>query len=157
MGARDLLHELAEAGFRVTAEGDRLVIRPGSKLTDTLRAALREAKPDLVVLLRDPAQRPLAPAWWGWDDEAIARFEARRDRLVRWGWPDQQAEDLAERLHMRDAHADHRALCLECRHLSGTLASGWRCGNHKAANVSRELAGELVTMFQDCPGFQPTR
>ena len=39
MGARDLLAELAGAGLSVRAEGERLVIRPASKLTDGMRAA----------------------------------------------------------------------------------------------------------------------
>ena len=52
MGARDLLVTLSGAGLSVAAEGDQLVIRPGSKLTEELRAALREAKPELLALLR---------------------------------------------------------------------------------------------------------
>jgi hypothetical protein len=51
MGARDLLCELTGAGFHVEAAGDKLVIRPASKLTDELRAALREAKPELLLAL----------------------------------------------------------------------------------------------------------
>ena len=55
MGARDLLADLAGAGLSVTAEGDRLVIRPASKLTEHMRHALREAKPELLVLLSAPS------------------------------------------------------------------------------------------------------
>ena len=55
MGARDLLDDLASAGLSVTAAGDRLFIRPASKLTDPMRAALREAKPELLALLSDEA------------------------------------------------------------------------------------------------------
>ena len=54
MGARDLLDNLADAGLSVTVDGDRLVIRPASKLTDHLRGALREAKPELLALLSAP-------------------------------------------------------------------------------------------------------
>ena len=57
MGARDLLADLADAGLRVTTDGDHLVIRPASKLTDPMRAALREAKPELLTLLA--AQSPM--------------------------------------------------------------------------------------------------
>ena len=46
-GARNSL-DLADAGLRVTAKGDRLLIRPASKLTNTMRAALRESNPELL-------------------------------------------------------------------------------------------------------------
>jgi virulence-associated protein VagC len=39
MGARELLHELAGAGLTITADGDRLLIRPAAKLTDNMRGA----------------------------------------------------------------------------------------------------------------------
>ena len=51
MGARGLLAELVSAGFSVEAADDKLLIRPASKLTDDLRAALRQAKPELLQLL----------------------------------------------------------------------------------------------------------
>lgn len=51
MGARDLLAEAAKAGFTVTAAGDKLMIRPASKLTVELREALRQAKPALLAEL----------------------------------------------------------------------------------------------------------
>ena len=56
MGVRELPADLAGAGLSVTAEGDRLVIRPASKLTDPMRAALRAAKPELLVLIRGVAR-----------------------------------------------------------------------------------------------------
>ena len=66
MGALDLLLSLASAGLSVTAEAGRLVIRPASKLTDDMREALREAKPELLALLSDavagPAQAVAIPA-----------------------------------------------------------------------------------------------
>ena len=55
MGARDLLAELAEAGLSLATEGDRLVIWPASKLTDPMRNALSEAKPELLALLSVPS------------------------------------------------------------------------------------------------------
>ena len=55
MGVRELPADLAGAGLSVTAEGDRLVIRPASKRTDPMCAALRAAKPELLVLIRGVA------------------------------------------------------------------------------------------------------
>ncbi len=54
MGARDLLADLSAAGFSITADGDKLVVRPSSALTDGIRAALRDAKPQLLALLAGP-------------------------------------------------------------------------------------------------------
>ena len=53
MGARELLAEVTGAGLRITADGDRLVIRPASMVTPALREALRASKPELLALLGD--------------------------------------------------------------------------------------------------------
>ena len=52
-----------------------------------------------------------------------------------------------------DVQAEGRALCLTCRRLAGAVATGWRCGNHRAAGVARDLASELVMLAQRCPCF----
>lgn len=88
-----------------------------------------------------------------WDDAAIARFVARVAMLMRRGFNATDADDLAERLHLRDVTGDDRALCVECRHLAGRSGE-WACGNHHAADVGRDLAGDLVTTMQRCAGFQ---
>jgi hypothetical protein len=51
----------------------------------------------------------------GWSDAEIASFTARRDRLLRWGYTAQTADDLAERLTLRDRESDDRTLCVECQ------------------------------------------
>ncbi len=88
-----------------------------------------------------------------WDDATIARFQARVAAFRRRGFTEQDADDLAERSHLLDVQAEARALCLTCRHLAGAVATGWRCGNHRAAGVARDLAPELVMRAQRCPGF----
>lgn len=52
--AHDLLVELLDDGFQVSAEDGKVVVAPGSQLTDALRRRIREAKPDLLELL-DPS------------------------------------------------------------------------------------------------------
>lgn len=52
-----------------------------------------------------------------WEDAAIARFQARARRFLQRGHPEQDAEDLAERLHLRDIDECGRAICLECVNL----------------------------------------
>ena len=87
----------------------------------------------------------------GWDDADIARFHARRVRLLRWGWPADQAEALADRLTCRDVVGDDdRVSCADCRHYRPG-----RCGNHRRAWLhSAELGRDLAGMLQRCPGFQ---
>ena len=87
-----------------------------------------------------------------WDDAAIAPFQASAAAIQRRGFTQEDAGILAEQLRLRDLHADYRHLCLECSHLGGRVGA-WRCGNHKAADVGRELPFSLVTMFQRCAGF----
>ena len=61
---------------------------------------------------------------------------------------DSDGDDVAERLHLRDAHADFRHLCVECRR--------YRCSNHLAADLhSPEVAHALAVTFQHCGGLQP--
>ncbi len=154
MGARDLLAELVSAGFSIEAADDKLLIRPASKLTDDLRAALRQAKPELLQLLSSPRPFRLTQADADaahaepWTDAACGRFVARVSLFLRRGISATDADDLAERLHLRDVQGDDRRLCLECAHLAGR-----RCGNHVVAGVGRDLPAVLVTTLQRCSGF----
>lgn len=96
------------------------------------------------------------PGGFGWDDAAIARFLVRRDRLLRWGWPEPEAEALADRLTRRDAAAsrgdtDDRVSCVDCaNHRPG------RCAEHRRAGLSSpEVGRDFAGLLQRCPGFQP--
>lgn len=87
-----------------------------------------------------------ALAWSGGD---IARFLDRRARLMRWRWPEAEAERLAARLVRRDREADPRVSCAEC----GAYKPG-RCANHRRAGLgSPEVGPDLVALLQCCPGF----
>ena len=64
MGAPDLLAQLSALGVRLRREGQSLVAKPRSALTDTARAMIRKHKAELLAVL-DPAaenrrQRALA-------------------------------------------------------------------------------------------------
>jgi hypothetical protein len=229
MGARDLLVEMANAGIEVEAHGDNLLIRPSSRLTNDMRAALRTAKPVLLSLLMRPAslrgqwhaqgiqQRKceecrfqlragncgepvaagLTPSYgivWppnrygmscpsfeaescsdaperpyrlmdgedrcheaAWNEAEIELFLVRKQRFIRRGYDPQNAEDLAERLKLRDLDADDceqrddRHMCVEC----SQLANG-RCESYKTAGLrSAELGKDLPVMLQRCPGYRP--
>lgn len=172
MTAAALLAELRGRGFSVESADEKLMVRPSSLLTEDDRQRIRRALPGLLLALhrlpidnKDGEVRPyrFAPPdadlvhAEAWDDADIGRFQARVQRIRRRGFCEQDADDLAERLHLRDVHADRRALCLECRYLTGMLATGWSCGNHRSAAVPREMAADWVTTFQVCRGFNPAR
>jgi TubC N-terminal docking domain len=142
MGARELLADLSSAGISITASGQSLIVRPASKLTKPMRDALNEAKPELMALLR---QSP------GWTDADISRFTKRRDRLMRWGWAEPDAEKLAERLVQRDREEDDRVSCTDCQHYRPG-----RCGNHRRAGLgTHDLGRDLASLLQRCEGFKP--
>ncbi|MDR7332453.1 hypothetical protein [Roseateles asaccharophilus] len=149
MGARDLLDAMSGAGLSVMAEGDQLVIRPGSKVTDELRAALREAKSELLALLRgapDLRQPGQAAAACTVGDAARQRYVTR---LLRLHWPKAEAEAFAGRLVERDRSGDERVSCFECRHYRPGS-----CGNYRRAGLgARTVGSDLAGLLQRCSGF----
>ena len=173
MGAIDLLSHLQGAGFALRAEAGKLVVTPASALTDEARLSIRQHRDALIDALTEArGESAVAAAVVGQsqphklaqalpdvaqadakDEAATARFQARAVHCRRLGLTADEAEDLAEQLHLRDLHADFRHLCVECQHYRRG-----RCGNHAAAALATNVVGrELATMFQNCPGFQLTR
>jgi hypothetical protein len=51
MNAAHLLADLRAQGFEVTPDGKALIVRPASRLSDTLKEAVRAAKNDLIAYL----------------------------------------------------------------------------------------------------------
>lgn len=154
MGARKLLADLAGAGVTVTADGGRLVIRPASKLTDAMRAELRDLKPAVLALLtatRQPDVHVLLELGSvAWNDKDIARFLELQARLIWWRWAEPDAEYMAERLVRRDREQDDRVSCVECRHFRPG-----RCGNYRRAGLSTsEVGHDMAGLLQRCAGFQ---
>ena len=89
-----------------------------------------------------------------WTDADIERYLLRLDRLLRWGWLESEAQELAERLVRRDRErADERVSCADCLHYRPGS-----CGNHRRAGLGTPDVGrDLAAMLQRCPGFQPRR
>ena len=85
-----------------------------------------------------------------WDDDEMARFVDRSATLRRSGSTEQDAEDLAERLTLRDRESDDRSLCVECINYRRG-----RCGNHAQAGLGAPDVGrQLAALLQRCRGFQ---
>lgn len=51
MGAADLLKHLGDAGLKLTADGNRLIVSPTERLTDGLMASIRAHKAVLLAAL----------------------------------------------------------------------------------------------------------
>lgn len=91
----------------------------------------------------------------GWDDAEIATFTSRVVKFMRSGISATDADDLAERLTLRDRELDDRHLCLECSHL---MTSG-RCA---AAALGRLEGADprmqpVQTILMRCEEFTGTR
>jgi hypothetical protein len=85
-----------------------------------------------------------------WTDGDISAFHARRARLMRWGWPEAEADALAERLVIRDREADDRVSCTDCAHYRPD-----RCSTHRRAGLqSADVGRDLAAVLQRCPGFE---
>ena len=97
-------------------------------------------------LTNDEAGRCHAP---GWNDAEIAAFMARTARFAMMGRAD--ADDLAERLTLRDRVGDDRRLCLECTWLGDT----GRClaaATGRIPSADRQLE-PVQTTLQRCGAF----
>lgn len=88
------LNRLRRSGFALSVEGGKLIVAPGSRLTDADRTFLRAHKPALVALLEDPPASP-APVidWEAFEERAaimeydggLTREEAERKALAALG------------------------------------------------------------------------
>lgn len=90
-----------------------------------------------------------------WDAPAIARFVVRVTRFLRLGFSGADADDLGERLHLRDVRDDDRHACVECSHLIGSVATGFRCKAHRDSGVGPEVPRTLLATLQRCPAARP--
>lgn len=149
---------LWDAGLTLRADGDRLIVRPATRLTPLLRQLIVAKKPEILNAVRrvepdaaEPGRRapPVDISPVAWTDGDIASFLDRRARLLRWGWSEADAEALAERLVIKDRERDERVSCAYCRHYRGAL-----CTNHKAAGLGgRDVGRSFAEILQRCPGF----
>jgi len=171
MGAHDLLVELGCAGLTATADGDRLVIRPASRLTDDIRSAVRKAKTELLALLIGGVTEPVhsrqacgeldaalavainrACDVRGDDDANRAALLAACALLPRAGQADMLEHFMIEAVGWRApaVAAVTGTRCTTCRHYRPR-----RCGRHVAAGLSSPMVGaDLAGLHQTCPAFE---
>jgi hypothetical protein len=85
-----------------------------------------------------------------WDDAACARFVGRVALFMRCGFNATDADDLAERLHLRDVDGDDRRTCIECGHLQ----RGSRCGSEALGRP--HIGRDDFAVLRRCPAFTCT-
>lgn len=89
-----------------------------------------------------------------WTDDEASTFLRRRAAFLGRGLREVDAEDLAERLHLRDLNLDDRRLCLECRNLDALASCAWVCQSAFIAGVPPVVPTEFVMQLQRCPAFR---
>jgi hypothetical protein len=98
--------------------------------------------------------------WCAWPNSTdmnsfeIDIFMSRLTRFTDMGLGLEPAEQLADRLFIRDRDRDDRTLCFECSY----LRKSWRCANWVRAGVAirpidANLPFEFVNLMQRCGGF----
>lgn len=88
----------------------------------------------------------------GWDDAEIQTFTVRVLTFFRRGIAAEEADDIAERLTLRDREADERRMCLEC----AALDRRGRClvaARGALPGVDRRFE-PVPTLLQRCEGFE---
>lgn len=84
-----------------------------------------------------------------WSDRDLQKFERRARRCRDLGIAADDANDLAEQMHLRDICADYRHACIECANHRRRS-----CRNHLAAELTTpEVGRDFSVMFQVCRGF----
>ena len=109
------LRERADARLMANAANAANSVEPISQLATLAVSHVCKAvrKGGNPLLTAEQGNACHAPCW---SDAEIQVFANRRDRLLRWGYAEQVADDLAERLTLRDREDDDRRVCAECHH-----------------------------------------
>lgn len=86
----------------------------------------------------------------------IDQFVKRRQVFLAKGLDEVTADELANKLVVRDRDGDDRRVCFECSHLKGFTYL--RCNNWKHAGIAKTSDGAFVhkgfgTLLQRCDGF----
>ena len=129
---------------------DRLLAPEAEKFSAPPPAGhCQDCQKPLLTVLAAVAEGGTAEIRGAYDDRQAARLA----RLLRWGWPAEEAEALAERPRSEREGDDDRVRCIDCNHYRPG-----RCGNHRSADLhSPEVGRAFAAMLQRCPGFRPSR
>lgn len=149
MSVPAVLQRLRDIGATVRPlPGNQLEVLSPSGLSDADRALIRAHKPELIQYLTTrpapqmPVIRPDVLALCGLTDAEIEAMSARVAGLRRAGYSMDDAEQIADRLLMRDRTGLDMNACLECARFTGR-----RCVAQQPVGAPHEL--------RRCPAFKP--
>ena len=160
MGTAGVLQHLHAAGLHLVLSGDKIMVTPSARLTDDLRQTIKDNRDKLLRALapRRQSGNALMTAEQtddchagGWDDSEVSTFTARVLMLLRRGIGVDDADDLAERMTLRDRDGDDRRMCVECSH----LGDGGRClaaASGRVHGADRRME-PVQTILQRCDAF----
>lgn len=89
----------------------------------------------------DIDQAEINRAMQPWGDREISRFIARVALFKRRGWPEAQAERVADMLALRDQLKDDRRLCVECSNFQ------------RGGTCFKKLTATILQLIR-CAGFE---
>lgn len=97
------------------------------------------------------AAAPASAFWPPASEQELQRMAGRIERAVTMGARLDEAEGIADRLHLAEREGDTRRLCIECAHLR-VASEGWCCAS--ARGLRGPLARDLVLrVLHRCAGF----
>jgi len=159
----DRLHsEISETPYEGSSEsakrGDSILSTPTHEggyensrgAVEALPAAPTKRGPTARIyrLIRAQGDEAHADAW---SADTIGAFIVRRDAFLRRGYGTDDADDLAERLTLRDREQDGRRMCVECSHL-GERGRCLAAAGGQLPDADRRLE-PVPTILQRCEAF----
>jgi hypothetical protein len=68
---------------------------------------------------------------------------------MRWGWPEAEAERMADQLTQLEREADDRRACVDCSHFRP-----WACTHPRRADLcGPDIGPDFASLPQRCFGF----
>ena len=82
-------------------------------------------------------------------------FLIRLEHLRSIGVGLNSAENLADRLVIRDRDLDDRVMCVECKYLHGLICRNWNKAGIAIKAEGANLPFSFTVLLQRCDGFKP--
>ena len=82
-------------------------------------------------------------------------FLIRLEHFRSLGFGLNSAENLADRLIIRDRDLDDRVMCIECKYLHGLICRNWNKAGFAIKAEGANLPSSFTLLPQRCDGFKP--
>lgn len=128
------------------ATADATSVQPGQKSSATTAP---KPPPKMGSELQFTRVREME-AFEPWEGQEPDPQDLAHLRLMAMGLDSNTADTLAAWMMLRSESGEDQVICYECQHFK---PKGKLCGNHRQADMPRELGTDLATKPQRCPGF----